>query len=83
MAMFSETRLKPYMRFCIPSYDFYRTGHEDGRKGETAVAVKRGIPHTCVDLPPLLPVEAPGVCMLIGNTEMFLAALYKSAKTVE
>jgi hypothetical protein len=70
------------MRFCIPNYDFYRNDHEDEHKGGISVAVKKGIPHICVDLPPLLS-EATGVCIQIGNTEMFLAALYKSVKTVE
>jgi hypothetical protein len=77
VALFSETYLKHHMRFYIPNYGFYRTDHEDGHKGETAVAVKKGIPHTCADLPPLLSVEATGVCILIGKTEMFFAAVYK------
>jgi hypothetical protein len=79
MALFSETHLKPQMRFYIPNYDFYWTDREDGHKGGNAVAVKKkGIPHTCVDLPPVLSVEATGVYIPIGNTEMFLAAPYKS-----
>jgi hypothetical protein len=78
VALFSETHLKHHIRFCIPNYDFYRTDHGDGHKGETAGAVKEGIPHTCIDLPPLLSVEATGVCIPIGKTEMFLAAVYKS-----
>jgi hypothetical protein len=78
MAVLSETYLKPHMRFYIPNYDIYWMDHEDGYKGRTAVAVKNGIPHTCVDLPPLLSVEATGVCILIRNTAMLLAAIYKS-----
>jgi hypothetical protein len=78
VALFSETHLKPHMRFYIPNGDFYRTDHEDGHKGGTAVAVKKGIPHTCVDFPHLLLVEATRVCTPIGNTEMFLAAIYIS-----
>jgi hypothetical protein len=31
--------------------------------------------HTCINLPPLLSVEAAGVCIPIGNTEMFHAAV--------
>jgi hypothetical protein len=66
------------MRLYIPNYDIYQTDHEDVHKGGTAIAVKKGIPHTCVDLPPLLSVEVTGICIPIGNTEMFLAAVYKS-----
>jgi hypothetical protein len=66
------------MKFCVPNCDIYRTDCEDRHKGGTVVAVKKGIPHTCVNLPPLLPVEATGVYIPIGNPEMFLAALYKS-----
>jgi hypothetical protein len=66
------------MRFYIPYYYICRTDREDGYKGGTAIAVKKGIPHTCVDLPPLLSVEATRVCVSIENTEMFLAAVHKS-----
>jgi hypothetical protein len=48
-------------------------------KDGTTVTVKKGVSHTCPDLPPLLSVEATGVCMTIGNTQMFLAAVYKSS----
>jgi hypothetical protein len=65
------------MKFYIPKYDFYQTGREDGRKGGTAVAVKKGIPHICVDLPPPLSAEVTDICMPIANIEMFLAAVYK------
>jgi hypothetical protein len=44
----------------------------------TAVAVKKGIPHTCADPPPLLSVGATGICIQIGNTEMILALVYIS-----
>jgi hypothetical protein len=37
------------------------------------LAVKKDIPHTCADIPPLLSVEATGVCIQIGSTEMLLA----------
>jgi exonuclease III len=82
-SLFSETHLKPHMRFYISNYDTCQTDCEDGHRGRTAVAVKKGIPHTCVNLPPLLSVEATGVCMPIGNNEIFLAAVYKSPQTVE
>jgi hypothetical protein len=45
-ALFSETHLKPRMRFCIPNYGIYRTDGEDGHKGGTAVAVRKNILHT-------------------------------------
>jgi hypothetical protein len=72
--MFSETHLKPHIRFCILNYHFYRTDREGG----TAVAVRKGIPHTCVDLLPLLSVTTTGVCIPTGNTEMFVSVVYKS-----
>jgi hypothetical protein len=42
------------------------------------VAVKKGIPHNHVDLPPLDSVEATGICIPIGNSQVLLAAVYKS-----
>jgi hypothetical protein len=51
---------------------------QTGRKGGTAVAVRKGIPHNHVDLPPLVSVEATGVCIPVGNSEVLLAAAYKS-----
>jgi hypothetical protein len=74
LTLFSETDLKPHMRFYIPNCDIYRTDSEDGHKGGTAVAVKKGIPWTCVDF---LSVEATGVCIPIGNTEIFLEVAHK------
>ena len=78
MALLSETLLKPHDRFCIQNYTFYRTDRFPGRKGGTAVAIRKGIPHTNVDLTPLVSVEATGVYIPIGNKEIFLAAVYKS-----
>jgi hypothetical protein len=70
--------MKPHMKSYIPDYDICQTGHQDGHKGGTATAVKKGIPHTRINLPPLRSVEATGVCISIGNTELFLTAVYKS-----
>jgi hypothetical protein len=56
------------------------TEREDEHKDGTAVAVKKDMPHTCVDLLPLLLVDAAEVCVPIGNTEMFLASVYKSPR---
>ena len=78
VALLSETHLKPHERFYIPNYFFYRTDRFPGRKGGTAVAIRKGIPHTNVDLAPLVSVEATGVYIPIGNNEVFLAAVYKS-----
>jgi hypothetical protein len=61
------------MKCYIPNYNFYRTDHEEGHKGGTAVPVKKIILHTCVDMPPLLSVEATGVCMPIGKTVLIPA----------
>jgi hypothetical protein len=61
LALFSQTHLKPHEKSFIPNYHFYRIDSSPGRKGGTAVAVRKGIPHDYVDLPPLVSVEATGV----------------------
>jgi hypothetical protein len=76
--VFTETHLKPHERFCIQNYFFYQTDHYQGRKGGTAVAIRKGVPHTNVHLALLVSVEATGVYILIGNNEVFLAGVYKS-----
>jgi hypothetical protein len=70
--------LNPHERFHIPNYHFYRTNSFTGRNGVIDVAVRKGIPHKHVDLPPLVSVEATGVCIPISNSELLLTALYKS-----
>jgi hypothetical protein len=74
VALLSETHLKPHERFFISKYHFYRTGRFPGKKGGTAVAVRNFIPHNHVDLSP----PASEVCIPIGNSEVLLAAVYKS-----
>jgi hypothetical protein len=51
-----------------------------GRKGATAVAVRKGIPHNHVDLtfPFLVSVEATRVCIPVENYVVLLAAVFKS-----
>jgi hypothetical protein len=39
---------------------------------------EKGIPHNHVYLPPLVSIEVTGVCIPIGNSEVLLAAVYKS-----
>jgi hypothetical protein len=78
VALFSETHLKPQERCFIPNYHVYRIDRHPGRKGGTAVADRKGIPHNHVELPPLISVEATGVCIPTGNREILLAAVYKS-----
>jgi hypothetical protein len=82
VALFSETYLKPHERFYIPNFHLYRTDFHPGRKGGTAVAVRKGFPHNHVDLPPLISVEATGGCIPIGNSQVLLAAVYKSQGAV-
>jgi hypothetical protein len=41
-------------------------------------AVRKGIPHNHIDLPPLVSVEGTGVCRPIGNCEVLLAAVHRS-----
>jgi hypothetical protein len=78
VSLLSQTHLKPHESFFIPNYHFYRTDRFPGRKGGTAFAVRKGIPHSHVDLPPLVSVEATGVCIPVLNSEILLAAVYKS-----
>jgi hypothetical protein len=78
VALFSETHLQPHERFLIPNYRFYRADRGLDRKGGTAVAVKKGIPHNHVDLRPLVSVEATGVCIPVANSSIQFAAVYKS-----
>jgi hypothetical protein len=80
VAHFSETHLKPHVKFSIQNYHFDRIDRHPGRKGGTAVAVRKGIPHSHVDLSPLISVEATGVSIPIGNKEILLAAVYKSPR---
>jgi hypothetical protein len=77
VALLSETHLKPHERFSIPNYNFYFTDRHPGMKGGTAVAVRKGIPHSHVDLPPLMSTEATGVSIPIGSSEILLAAVYR------
>jgi hypothetical protein len=77
VALFSGTYLKHHMKFYIPNYDIYWCDHEVRHKGRIAIAVKKGIPHTCFELLQLLSVEATMVCIQIGNTAMLLEAVYK------
>jgi hypothetical protein len=64
--------IKPHERFFIPnSYDYW-TNCFLGLKGRTAVAVRKGIPQNYIDLPPIVSVEATGVCIPIGSSEISL-----------
>jgi hypothetical protein len=78
VALFAVARLKPHERFFIPNYHFYRTARYLGGKGGTTFAVRKVIPHKLVDLPPLVSVEGTGVRIPICNSEILLAAVYKS-----
>jgi exonuclease III len=75
VALLSETHLKPHEKFFISNYHFYRTDRHPGRKGGTAVVVRRGVPHNHVDL---VSIQATGVCIPVGNSEVLLASVYKS-----
>jgi endonuclease/exonuclease/phosphatase family metal-dependent hydrolase len=78
VALFSKTHLKRHERLFISNYHFYRTDRHPDRKGGTLATVRRGVPHNHVDLLPLVSVEATGVCIPIGNSEVLLASVYKS-----
>jgi hypothetical protein len=74
MWFFSETHLKPDERFFIPNYHFYHADYFPGRKGGTAVAVRKGIPHSHVDLPALVSIEATDISELLSFTHKSLLA---------
>jgi hypothetical protein len=76
VALLSETS-QTYDSFVIPNYHFYRTNRCPGRKCETVIAVRKGIPYSHAELPPLVLTEVIGVCIPIGNSEDLLAAIYK------
>jgi hypothetical protein len=54
----------------------YRIDRHPGRKGGTAVGVRKGIPHNHVNLCPIS-VKVTGVCRPIRNKEIQLASVYK------
>jgi hypothetical protein len=78
MWLCSQGYLKPHERFFIPNYHLYWTDHLLGIKGRTAVAVINAVPHTTVDLTPIISVEATRFCILIVSNEVLLVAVYKS-----
>jgi hypothetical protein len=80
-ALFSETLLKPHKIFYIPNYHIYRNDRLDENNGGSVVGVKKEITLTYVDLPPLRSLEATGVSIPIGHTEMLLSSVYKSPLT--
>jgi hypothetical protein len=78
VALLSEAHLKPHEIFSIRNYHIYRDDRHPGAKGGTAVAVRKGVPRSYVDLPPLISIEATGVCISVGNKEIMLAVVYMS-----
>jgi hypothetical protein len=46
VTLFSETYLKPHEKFLILNYHFHATDRHPGRKGGTAVAVRKASPIT-------------------------------------
>jgi hypothetical protein len=69
VALLSEAHLIPHL---------YRTDRFPGRKDGTAITVRKGILHNHVDHPPVVSIRTTGVCILIGSSEMLLAAVCKS-----
>jgi hypothetical protein len=78
VALLSETHLKPREMSFIQNYYFYRNDSFPERKGGTAVAVRKCIPHNDVDLLTLVSIEAIRVSVSIGNSEVLLEAVSKS-----
>jgi hypothetical protein len=46
VALFLEIHLKPHAKLFISNYHLYRTDRHPGRKGGTAVVVRRDVPTT-------------------------------------
>jgi hypothetical protein len=79
VALHSETHLKPHEVFLLFfNYHFYRTERISGRKGGTAVAVRKGIPHNITGLIPLVSIKVTALCITTGNSEVLFAVVYKS-----
>jgi hypothetical protein len=53
VALFSDMNLKPHEGLFIPDYNFYRIDRHPGIKGGIAVSVRKGIPYSRENLPPL------------------------------
>jgi hypothetical protein len=62
----------------IRNYLIYRNDRHPGAKGGTAFSVTKRVPHSYVDLPPVISIEATAVCIPLGNREILLAAVYRS-----
>jgi hypothetical protein len=72
MWLSSQRNLKPHERFFIQKNRFYQTDRFPGKKGRTAIAERKGIPHTHVDLSLLVSIETTGVSTLIGIGKCYL-----------
>jgi hypothetical protein len=68
VALLTETYIKPHEKFLIPNFHFHRTDPFRGRKGGTASADRKCIPHKKVDLPPLFSIETRIVRIPSGTT---------------
>jgi hypothetical protein len=76
VALLSETLLKPQMRFYIPDYHISERSPRS-TWGRNCRWSQKGNPRTHIDLPPLLSVEATGISIPIGLTEMLITSVYK------
>jgi len=77
MALFSET-FQTAQNILYSKLHVYWTDHFLGVKDKTTAAVWKGIPHAHVDILSLVSEEATGVCIPNGNSEVLLAAVYKT-----
>jgi hypothetical protein len=59
-------------RFFIRNYHFYRTDRFLGRKGGTAIAVRKGIPHNHEDLPPIASIAPQGFTNRLVRAKYYL-----------
>jgi hypothetical protein len=48
-------------------------------KAQLPLLLEKAFPRNHVDLPPLILLEATGVCVPSGHSEVLLAAVYKSS----
>jgi hypothetical protein len=73
----SEAQLKSHNTLFLPNYHFCGAGCFPSRKGETLVAVRKGIAHNYVDFASFILVEVRVIFIPMDNSEVLLSAVCK------
>jgi hypothetical protein len=77
-SLLSETHLKPVTGSIFQIITFIGLTVSPDKKAELALQREKTFPIQYVNLPPLVSIEATGVCIPIGNSEVLLASAYNS-----